>query len=102
MSDDPDKWENFETYKGEPLVELPPWLQRIATGFLATVVLSLIFAASGAAAFYLPYMSRAVGRALLHADTAWFAWGRFLIGGLLGVGFAIHYWKKSTRKFPWT
>lgn len=71
MSEAPDKWKNFEPYNGEPLVELPSWLQRFIITILVLGLLSTIFAIAGLVAFYFPYavLPRGVAREFVFADT---------------------------------
>ena len=93
------RWESFEPYKGEGFKELHPWLNALVIGVVSLLLLSIVFVVCGLLAFALPYGGRRRGNRLAEWEPQWFPMFRFIVGGALGVVFAIYlYWKKNRAR----
>lgn len=95
-SEDNTKWDSFETYKGEPLKELPIWLDRFAKATLVSTGLMIVFAVCGGFLWIVVYRYGggfgAGSRSFALIEQPWMAWARFIGGGLIGVLFTLRWW----------
>ena len=89
MPEDDDKWATFETYKGPPEPKYPVWFERLSKFFIYTVGLMIVFGFCGALLFLLPYRLGRMGSKFALMEEPWMAWSRFIVGGIIGVFFAV-------------
>lgn len=86
----PPDWESFETYKGDPESSAPPSLGEWIFHYCMVLLgLAVIFCICGALAFLL------FCRGVALSETAFSAWLRFIIGGVIGDTMILYWYFKG-------
>jgi len=87
------QWDSFETYKGPPLKELPDWVSSLLRTLFTALGLAFVFVISGGFLWLVVY--RYAGNSFALNEQSWMSWSRFLAGGMIGVFFAIKWWRRA-------
>jgi hypothetical protein len=92
MPKDEERWKEFRIFRdiqGPPRPELPVWLDRLCKIFFGILAFGMVFLICGGLLWVLPYLgTKWISRRFLWWEESWVAWGRFILGGIIGVGYA--------------